>query len=158
VAVISGGDWEQFEEQLLSVLPGDQRLENLSILPTCGTQFFQYAGGWKKLYSEDLSADEKAKIISSLAKALESNGLKSERVWGEVIEDRGSQVTLSALGQPLWKKRRSGTPTSPRGRGSRRPSTPLSLSSPSEWAAQHRLMSPSLASTRPTGSGSYETS
>lgn len=106
VAVISGGDWEQFEEQLLSVLPGDQRLENLSILPTCGTQFFQYAGGWKKLYSEDLSADEKAKIISSLAKALESNGLKSERVWGEVIEDRGSQVTLSALGQqaPLEEK------------------------------------------------------
>ena len=106
VAVISGGDWEQFEEQLLSVLPGDQRLESLSILPTCGTQFFQYAGGWKKLYSEDLSADEKAKIISSLAKALESNGLKSERVWGEVIEDRGSQVTLSALGQqaPLEEK------------------------------------------------------
>jgi phosphomannomutase len=106
VAVISGGDWEQFEEQLLSVLPGDQRLENLSILPTCGTQFFQYAGGWKKLYSEDLSADEKAKIVSSLAEALESNGLKSERVWGEVIEDRGSQVTLSALGQqaPLEEK------------------------------------------------------
>ena len=44
VAVISGGDWEQFEEQLLSVLPGDERLESLSILPTCGTQFFQYAG------------------------------------------------------------------------------------------------------------------
>jgi HAD superfamily hydrolase (TIGR01484 family) len=106
VAVISGGDWEQFEEQLLSVLPGDERLESLSILPTCGTQFFQYAGGWKKLYSEDLSADEKAKIVSSLAKALESNGLKSERVWGEVIEDRGSQVTLSALGQqaPLEEK------------------------------------------------------
>ena len=93
VAVISGGNWEQFEAQLLSVLPGDQRLANLSILPTCGTQFFQYAGGWKKLYSEDLSADEKAKI-------------RSERVWGEVIEDRGSQVTLSALGQqaPLEEK------------------------------------------------------
>ena len=91
VAVISGGDWEQFEEQLLSALPGDERLESLSILPTCGTQFF---------------ADEKAKIISSPAKALESNGLKSERVWGEVIEDRGSQVTLSALGQqaPLEEK------------------------------------------------------
>jgi hypothetical protein len=106
VAVISGGDWEQFEAQLLSGLPVDERLESLYLLPTCGTQFFQYALGWKKLYSEDLSADEREKIVSSLAKALESNGLKSERVWGEVIEDRGSQVTLSALGQqaPLEEK------------------------------------------------------
>jgi len=108
VAVISGGDWAQFQAQLLSKLPRDERLANLSLLPTCGTQFFEYAGDWTKLYSEDLSADEKAKIVSSLDKALESNGLKSEKVWGEVIEDRGGQVTLSALGQqaPLEEKER----------------------------------------------------
>jgi len=53
VAVISGGNWPQFEEQLLSHLPHDQRLVNLSILPTCGTKFFRYAGGWEKIYSED---------------------------------------------------------------------------------------------------------
>jgi hypothetical protein len=108
VAVISGGDWAQFEQQLLSGLPDDARLADLSLLPTCGTQFFQYAGGWTRLYSEDLTPDEKAKIVSSLDKALSSNGLKSDKVWGEVIEDRGSQVTLSALGQhaPLEEKER----------------------------------------------------
>ena len=37
VAVISGGDWPQFEKQLLSHLPHDQSLNNLSVLPTCGT-------------------------------------------------------------------------------------------------------------------------
>ena len=33
-------------------------------------------------------------------------GLKVEKVWGEVIEDRGSQITFSALGQqaPLEEK------------------------------------------------------
>ena len=62
VAVISGGDWAQFEAQLLSGLPCDERLAHLSLLPTCGTQFFQYAGAWTKLYSEDLTSDEKAKI------------------------------------------------------------------------------------------------
>jgi phosphomannomutase len=40
VAVISGGDWPQFEKQLLSNLPDDERLVNLSLLPTCGTKFF----------------------------------------------------------------------------------------------------------------------
>ena len=38
VAVISGGDWPQFEKQVLSHLPHDESLANLSILPTCGTQ------------------------------------------------------------------------------------------------------------------------
>ena len=39
VAVISGGDWPQFEKQVLSHLPHDERLTNLSLLPTCGTKF-----------------------------------------------------------------------------------------------------------------------
>jgi hypothetical protein len=106
VAVISGGDWPQFEKQVLSHLPHDQRLENLSLLPTCGTKFFRYSGDWKKIYSEDFTADEKKKIIDSLNKAFQAAGFKVEEVWGEVIEDRGSQITLSALGQqaPLAEK------------------------------------------------------
>jgi HAD superfamily hydrolase (TIGR01484 family) len=106
VAVISGGDWPQFEKQLLSNLPDDERLANLSLLPTCGTKFFQYAGDWKKIYSEDLTADEKTKIVGSLRQTLGVAGLNVEKVWGEVIEDRGSQITFSALGQqaPLEEK------------------------------------------------------
>ena len=44
VSVISGGDWPQFEKQLLPNLPHDETLVNLSILPTCGTKFFRYDG------------------------------------------------------------------------------------------------------------------
>ncbi len=106
VAVISGGDWPQFEKQLLSNLPHDERLLNLSILPTCGTKFYKYTGDWKKIYSEDFTGDEKKKIISSLEKAVAKAGPKPKKVWGEVIEDRGSQITFSALGQqaPLEEK------------------------------------------------------
>jgi HAD superfamily hydrolase (TIGR01484 family) len=106
VAVISGGDWPQFEKQLLSNLPQDERLVNLSILPTCGTKFFQYSSEWKELYSEDFTAKEKEQITSSLQKAFDESGFKVEREWGEEIEDRGSQITFSALGQqaPLVEK------------------------------------------------------
>jgi hypothetical protein len=105
VAVISGGAWAQFEKQVLSNLPHDDRLANLSLLPTCGTKFFQYAGDWKELYSEDFTEDEKGKIIGSLKKAVEMANFP-ERTWGETIEDRGSQITYSALGQaaPLEEK------------------------------------------------------
>ena len=106
VAVISGGAWKQFEGQLLSNLPRDERLANLSLLPTCGTQFFRYGADWTKVYSEDLSADERARIESSLEKAVLQAGFKPQKLWGDQIEDRGSQITFSALGQaaPLAEK------------------------------------------------------
>jgi HAD superfamily hydrolase (TIGR01484 family) len=106
VAVISGGDWPQFEKQLVSNLPPGQRMENLLLLPTCGTKFFQFDGAWKKLYSEDFTAGEKAKIIASMNRALETAGFKPSQTWGEIVEDRGSQITFSALGQqaPLVEK------------------------------------------------------
>jgi HAD superfamily hydrolase (TIGR01484 family) len=106
VAVISGAGWPQFRKQLISNLPHDDRLMNLSLLPTCGTQFFQYEGDWKQIYSEDLSTDEKEKIVRSLEQAVEEAGFKPEKVWGELSEDRGSQITFSALGQqaPLEEK------------------------------------------------------
>jgi HAD superfamily hydrolase (TIGR01484 family) len=108
VAVISGGDWTQFEKQLLSNFPNDERLKNMSLLPTCGTKFFQYTGDWKKIYSEDFTVEEKEKIVNSLKKALEAAEYKVEEVWGEVIEDRGSQITFSALGQqaPIEEKKK----------------------------------------------------
>jgi len=108
VAVISGGNWPQFEKQLLSNLPHDEHLNNLSILPTCGTKFYKYKLGWDELYSEDFTDEEKKKIISSLKKALGLSGFKAEKVWGEPIEDRGSQITFSALGQqaPLAEKKK----------------------------------------------------
>jgi len=99
VAVISGGSWAQFEAQVVSKLPQDERLRRLSLLPTCGTKFLAYDGSWKELYSEDLSAADKAKILAAFKTALSQTGFESKQVWGEVIEDRGSQMTFSALGQ-----------------------------------------------------------
>ena len=106
VAVISGGAWEQFETQLLANLGKDDHFDNLFLLPTCGTQFYRYEGKWVKIYSEDLTADEQKTIIAALQKAFDDSGIKVEKVWGDVIENRGSQITLSALGQqaPLSAK------------------------------------------------------
>ena len=106
VAVISGGNWPQFEKQVLSNLPDDEHLKNLSLLPTCGTKFYQYETDWRRIYAEDFTTGEKEKIIRSLQQVSEEAEFKAEKVWGDVIEDRGSQITFSALGQqaPLEDK------------------------------------------------------
>jgi phosphomannomutase len=108
VSIISGGAWKQFEKQVVAHLSHDERLKNLSLLPTCGTKFYQYASDWKLLYSEDFSDAEKKKIIDSLKQAIASSDCTVPQVWGEIIEDRGSQITYSALGQqaPLEEKKK----------------------------------------------------
>jgi hypothetical protein len=106
VAVISGGSWTQYETQLLANLPKHGDLRNLVLLPTCGTQFFVYEDGWQQVYAETLSDSQKKQITDALNKALDDTGLRTKKPHGEIIEDRGSQITLSALGQqaPLDEK------------------------------------------------------
>jgi HAD superfamily hydrolase (TIGR01484 family) len=108
VAVISGGAWDQFEKQLLAHLHHDECLKNLSLLPTCGTRFYRYESSWVLLYAEDFTEAERTKIVDSLRQTITSAGGNAQRVWGEVIEDRGSQITFSALGQvaPLEEKKK----------------------------------------------------
>ena len=108
VSVISGGNWSQFEKQVLAHLSHDGRLKNLFLLPTCGTKFYRYQTKWKLLYSEDFTGDEKTKIISSLKQATGASDLKPKKTWGDIIEDRGSQITFSGLGQkaPLEEKQK----------------------------------------------------
>lgn len=107
VAIISGGDWPQFEKQVLDHLPKNTLLKKLAILPTCGTKFYQYKEDWKKLYAENFTDQERKHILDSLHTALEASDLDINKTWGAQIEDRGSQITFSALGQqaPLEEKK-----------------------------------------------------
>lgn len=103
VCVISGGKFGQFEKQLLDNLKADSGLLNrLHLMPTCGTRYFTYdnvAGEWHMNYAEDFSEDEKQQIVSALEQGIDELGLREAEPWGDLIEDRGSQITFSALGQ-----------------------------------------------------------
>jgi len=102
VAIISGGHFPQFAKQILAYLPAGANLKNLNLLPTCGTRFLRYEDGdWLQVYAHDLTDDEKRRVTASIRKRATELGLwePDQLVRGERIEDRGSQVTYSALGQ-----------------------------------------------------------
>lgn len=105
VCVISGGKFEQFEKQLLKGLnTTPDKLEKLHIMPTCGTRYYLYnvaKGTWDKVYAEDFNEAQKKKIIDALNKGFDDLGYREKEVYGECVEDRGSQVTFSALGQDI---------------------------------------------------------
>ena len=101
VCIISGGRFEQFETQVLRYLDtSPDRLAHLHIMPTCGTRYYRWDNGaWHMKYAEDLSGNEKLRIIQVLQEGAKELGFWEPDPWGEIIEDRGSQITYSALGQ-----------------------------------------------------------
>ena len=102
VAVISGGALSQFLKQVVALLPVDSNLVNLYLLPTSGAALYEFENdNWKKIYEERLSEKDKDIIETAMRDAVKETGLINfkDQSWGERIEYRGGQVTLSALGQ-----------------------------------------------------------
>lgn len=109
VCVISGGQFGQFESQLLANLDAnDAELALLHLMPTCGTRYMIHRDGrWHDVYARELGADERARAQQVVEEQARELGLWEERTWGPILEDRGSQITFSALGQeaPLAAKK-----------------------------------------------------
>jgi HAD superfamily hydrolase (TIGR01484 family) len=102
VCVISGGQFGQFQSQLVANLPAgaDDKLARLHLMPTCGTQYYRHDDGeWKQIYAENLSDDQKSRAMTALEASAKELGLWETETWGPIMEDRGSQITYSALGQ-----------------------------------------------------------
>lgn len=102
VGVISGGSFEQYQRQVLAHLPPVHSLFGLHLMPTCGTRYYRHEhGDWVQVYAEDLSEEEKWAATSTLEQTAKELNLwePDDVVYGPRIEDRGSQITYSALGQ-----------------------------------------------------------
>lgn len=103
VCVISGGKYEQFIKQVTSRLDvSPMQLRRLHLMPTCGTRYYRYDEvdkDWVLQYAEDLTDDEKVMIIDITESEARNAGLWPDTPFGEVIEDRISQISISFLGQ-----------------------------------------------------------
>ncbi len=103
VAIVSGAKYDIFKQQIIAYLKAPKTIfKNLFLFPTTGTAFYRYNSGWKNIYKLQLSKAEKSKIMKTFDLVFKEIGYKHpKKVYGKVIEDRGSQVTFSALGQDV---------------------------------------------------------
>ncbi|HEV7742997.1 MAG TPA: HAD-IIB family hydrolase [Pseudolysinimonas sp.] len=102
VCVISGGQFGQFQSQLVANLPLDHpdALARLHLMPTCGTQYYLFQQGeWRQQYAENLSEEQKTAALAAVETEARRLGYWERDTWGPILEDRGSQITFSALGQ-----------------------------------------------------------
>ena len=70
VAVISGGDWPQFEKQVASRLPERADRTKLWLMPTTGTKLYRYDGEWRVVYAELFDDEQKTGIIDAFNASL----------------------------------------------------------------------------------------
>lgn len=103
VCIISGGNYNLFHKQFIDRLDVNaEKLQRIHLMPTCGTRYYRYdvaVNDWVLQYAEDLDDEEKVKISEVLEASAKELGYWPENPAGEVIEDRDSQITYSALGQ-----------------------------------------------------------
>jgi HAD superfamily hydrolase (TIGR01484 family) len=103
VAVIGGGTYKQFRKQFVSELHCPASLlANLFLFPVTATVFYRYRGGWKKIYARTLSAGQKQKIRRAIKEVFaEIHYVPPRKIYGKTLEDRGSQMSYSFLGQDV---------------------------------------------------------
>lgn len=108
VLIITGGKFDLIKTQVLDVIlplfkdakKKEKALNNLSLLPVSGTQYYHYQNGeFVGVYNYSLTADQKFAAVEAVMDEATEMGLLKLKREGDLIEDRGGQITFSALGQ-----------------------------------------------------------
>jgi len=109
VAPISGQKYDQFIVQLIEPLIAagatDKQLSNVHMFVTQGTRYYRYDASkkdWELVYKYDLTDEQIKGMTDAMEKAAKELGYWEEDKLAEgdeIIENRISQVTFSALGQ-----------------------------------------------------------
>ena len=107
ICPISGQKFDQFLIQIVNQLPNPtpEQLSHLHLFVAQGTQYYRFdksKNDWKQVYNYPLTDEQVKKISDTIEKAARELGFWEEdklQAGDEIIENRLSQVTFSALGQ-----------------------------------------------------------
>lgn len=105
VCPISGQKFDQFLIQIVDRLPDNspELLKHLHLFVAQGTQYYRHNGtDWEQVYNFPLTDEQVAKISQIIEQAAKELGFwEADKLQAgdEIIENRLSQVTFSALGQ-----------------------------------------------------------
>jgi HAD superfamily hydrolase (TIGR01484 family) len=100
IAIVTGGTMEQIKTQVLDRLPNWVQ-DKMHLMPCSGAEYFRFGD---TLYRNFISKQERAVMVPMVTGLLKQMGYWIENPAGDIIEDRGSQITISALGQKANSK------------------------------------------------------
>ena len=99
-AVVTGGSYDLVVSQVLDTLTDEARPDRLHVMPTNGARRYRWIDGkWTLEQSSNLGEADGLRAARTLEACARRMGMWPDDPWGDVIENRGSQITFSALGQ-----------------------------------------------------------
>jgi glycogen phosphorylase len=100
VAIITGGAFADIKKQILSGIGLNNPLnKNLILLPTNGAGLWVFDKEWKEISCLKLTSQEKEKVINAIKQVDQADPELANNIsYGSEIQDRGSQITYTALG------------------------------------------------------------
>lgn len=111
LAIVTGGSFALVKHQIIDPIAKvevkDTNLEWMTLVTGSGAQFWYYINSlWQPGIQRQLSINDKHSASYWLEKEARKLGFWYEQVYGPVLEDRGGQITFSALGQqaPIKEK------------------------------------------------------
>jgi phosphomannomutase len=104
VCVITGGRYDQIKASVMERLnPSEVKLSQFFFLPLNGAVCFRYdtdSQNWQSMsFFDNLTPSESRHIMDTLERIAKQLGYWVNNPTGDIIENRGTQVTYSALGQ-----------------------------------------------------------
>jgi hypothetical protein len=114
IVIITGGSFDQFQKQFLPFFKPkkDFIMDNLVLLPTSGSCCYEYnkkAKQWEVTDIEKFPENIKIKVLKELREIVDNHkyGVKAIIEGDDIVEDRVTQISLSALGQhaPIEQKK-----------------------------------------------------
>lgn len=102
IFILSGASFAHLKSQFIDLLSDDFDFSKLHISSSCGGSYFRFINSRERVievYTERLDPTIKRELIFDLEFHAKINGIWVDKAFGDIIEDRGSSVTYSLLGQ-----------------------------------------------------------
>jgi phosphomannomutase len=102
VDIITGGRFGQMKKQIIDYLKNAEgNFYNLYFQPTSGSRLYDFEDvKWREIYKDEIPINDRERIIKFLKEAVRESGVPvPDKMYGERIEDRESQITFSNFGQ-----------------------------------------------------------
>ncbi len=100
VAIITGGAFTDIQKQVLEEIGENNELnKNLILLPTNGAGLWVFDSVWREISCLKLTSQEKERVINAIKQVDQADPELANNIsYGSEIQDRGSQITYTALG------------------------------------------------------------
>ncbi len=100
-AIISGAGMPQYLSQIISLLPAETCYKNVYLFPSTGAAcFVSRESHWEPLYTHTIPHTAALRVMQVVEQALvDTRVTAGEPAYGEIIENRGASIAVSALGQ-----------------------------------------------------------